>query len=59
MSTGTVVQVGQVFVDACIKSFAHSMGHYAWNWKIEEGIGFDEWSVRYQAFQVNDGMRIH
>ena len=58
MSTGTFVQAGQPFVDACLESFALTLGHYAWNWKIETNIGFDEWNVQYQAFNVEDGMRI-
>eukprot|EP00602_Paraphysomonas_sp_CaronLab_P011736 CAMPEP_0185042000 /NCGR_PEP_ID=MMETSP1103-20130426/41994_1 /TAXON_ID=36769 /ORGANISM="Paraphysomonas bandaiensis, Strain Caron Lab Isolate" /LENGTH=302 /DNA_ID=CAMNT_0027581975 /DNA_START=739 /DNA_END=1647 /DNA_ORIENTATION=- len=57
MSTGTVVQAGQPFVDACLKSFAHSFGWYAWNWKVERTTGFDEWDVQYQN-QLPGGISI-
>ena len=49
-STGTHVQAGQPFVDACVQSFSHGgMGWYIWNWKIQRGAGFDEWDVQFQA----------
>lgn len=59
MSTGTVVQAGQPFVNACTHSFSYALGHYAWNWKVEKNIGFNEWDVHYQAFHVNNGLRIY
>jgi glucan 1,3-beta-glucosidase len=57
MSTGTVVQARQPFVEACLQSFSHSLGAYAWNWKVQEGIGFDEWDVQRQA-EIPGGMDI-
>lgn len=53
MSTGTVVQVGQRFVTACVRSFEKSFGWYMWNWKIERGVHFDEWDVQYELSQKN------
>ena len=57
MSTGIVVQAGQPFVDACLQSFATTLGSYAWNWKLQRGIGFDEWDVQLQS-QLPDGLNI-
>ena len=48
MSTGTWRQAGQPFVNAAVKSFDRSVGWYIWNWKIQHGIGFDEWDVQFQ-----------
>ena len=48
MSTGTYVQAGQPFVSAAVDSFSASIGWFLWNWKIEKGLGFDEWDVQYQ-----------
>lgn len=55
-STGTYVQAGQPFVDACVDSFGRSFGWYIWNWKIEEHVGFDEWNVQLQH-DLPGGMR--
>lgn len=55
-STGTYVQAGQPFVDACVSSFQHAFGWYIWNWKVEPGANFDEWDVQYQH-SVPEGMR--
>jgi aryl-phospho-beta-D-glucosidase BglC (GH1 family) len=48
MSTGTWRQAGQSFVNAAVKSFDRAAGWYMWTWKIQRGIGFDEWDVQYQ-----------
>lgn len=56
MSTGIVTQAGQPFVDACVNSFRKSFGSYAWNWKIEKGIHFDEWNVQLQ-YSEKHGLR--
>lgn len=48
MSTGTWRQAGQPFVNAAVKSFDRSAGWYIWNWKVQRGIGFDEWDVQLQ-----------
>ncbi len=48
MSTGTKMQVGQDFVDACVGSFLRSSGWYLWNWKIDHSLGYYEWDVQYQ-----------
>ena len=56
-STGTVVQAGQPFVDACVESFRSGLGWYLWNWKIERGIHFDEWDVQLQYEKI-DGLRV-
>jgi glucan 1,3-beta-glucosidase len=48
MSTGTIRQVGQPFVDEEVNSFRSSTGWYMWNWKVERDIGFDTWDVKYQ-----------
>lgn len=56
-STGTFVQAGQAFVDAAVKSFENTAAFYAWNWKVERGIGFDEWDVQYQA-SLKDGLKV-
>jgi len=56
-STGTVVQAGQPFVDACVESFRSSLGWYIWNWKVERGIHFDEWDVQLQ-YETKDGLRV-
>ena len=38
MSTGTSMQVGQEFVDACALAFRRAnAGWYLWNWKIQRG----------------------
>lgn len=55
-STGTSVQAGQPFVDACVESFAASLGWYLWNWKVERGIHFDEWDVQLQ-YEI-DGLHV-
>lgn len=56
-STGTVVQAGQPFVEACVNSFDSGMGWYIWNWKIERNIHFDEWNVQLQ-YELPNGMRV-
>jgi glucan 1,3-beta-glucosidase len=56
-STGTYVQAGQPFVDACVASFKETVGWYIWNWKIERGIHFDEWNVQYQH-QLKHGLTV-
>ncbi len=56
-STGTVVQAGQPFVDACVESFRSGLGWYLWNWKVERGIHFDEWDVQLQ-YEKEDGLRV-
>ena len=38
----------QSYVDAAVKSFERSSGWYLWNWKVQPGIGFDEWDVQGQ-----------
>lgn len=50
MSSGTFVQAGQEFVDASVASFrdGNAIAWYIWNWKIEKGLGFDEWDVQLQ-----------
>lgn len=48
MSTGTWMQVGQAFVNAVVKSFDRAAGWYMWTWKIQRGIGFNEWDVQYE-----------
>lgn len=48
MSSGTFVQAGQAFVNASLASFDNAFGSYVWNWKIESGIGFNEWNLKYQ-----------
>lgn len=55
MSTGTFVQAGQPFVAAAVHSFNESIGWYLWNWKIERGLGFDEWDVELQS-QIPGGL---
>ena len=49
MSTGAVVQVGQAFVDACVRSFQHGVGYYLWTWKVERGWGYDDWDLQFQS----------
>jgi len=49
MSTGIVVQTGQAFVDACLRSFQHGFGYYLWTWKVERGWGYDDWDLQYQS----------
>lgn len=51
MSTGTIRQTGQPFVDAEIRAYESSHGWYLWNWKLDRGIGFDEWDVQYQYYE--------
>jgi glucan 1,3-beta-glucosidase len=55
-STGTHVQAGQPFVDACVTSFHRAAGWYLWTWKVEPGIHFDEWDVQLQ-YSKRDGLR--
>lgn len=55
-STGTVVQAGQPFVDACVESFHRAVGWYLWTWKVEPHIGFDEWDVQLQ-YRKKHGLR--
>lgn len=31
-----------------MKSFERSSGWYIWNWKVQPGIGFQEWDVQAQ-----------
>eukprot|EP01031_Cornospumella_fuschlensis_P028767 gene28767-34730_t len=57
MSTGTYVQAGQPFVDACVKSFSRTAGWYLWNWKVQRGLNFDEWDVQYQYTLPTGGLR--
>lgn len=50
MSTGVIMQVGQPFVNQCVKSFQKSFGYYLWNWKIDRQNStlYDNWDVQYQ-----------
>ena len=43
----------QAYVDAAVKSFERSSGWYLWNWKIQPGIGFEEWDVQAQKNKKN------
>lgn len=56
MSTGVVLQVGQPFVDASLRSFRNAFGWFAWNWKIG-GSSYPEWDVQYQ-YEQPDGLRM-
>ena len=56
-STGTYVQAGQDYVNACVDSFERASGWYIWTWKVEEGISFDEWDVQLQ-YSLPNGLRI-
>ena len=35
-------------MDAAVQSFQRGSGWYLWNWKIQPGIGFEEWDVQRQ-----------
>ncbi len=60
MSTGTVMQVGQPFVNAAVRSFDRTSGWFLWNWKVERGIGFDSWDVQYQhAIRGMDALAVY
>ena len=48
MGTGATHQAGQPYVDACVNAFESTSGWYMWNWKIQPGIGFEEWDVQRQ-----------
>ena len=48
MGTGAIHQAGQPYVDACVNAFESTAGWYMWNWKIQPGIGFEEWDVQRQ-----------
>jgi glucan 1,3-beta-glucosidase len=55
MSTGTVLQVGQPFVDECTRSFQKSFGYYLWNWKIDRknsGDLYSYWDVQFQMITL-------
>jgi glucan 1,3-beta-glucosidase len=48
LSTGTVhPQVGQPFVDQCVKSFGKSFGWFLWSWKMERNKDYDYWNIQY------------
>jgi hypothetical protein len=51
MGTGAK-QAGQPYVDACVEAFKKANGWYLWNWKIQPGLGFDEWDVQLQMRKV-------
>ena len=38
-----------------MKSFERSSGWYLWTWKVQPGIGFDEWDVQAQH-EKKDGL---
>lgn len=40
-------------MDAAVRSLERSSGWYLWNWKVQPGIGFDEWDVQAQYAMKN------
>lgn len=40
-------------MDAAVRSLERSSGWYLWNWKVQPGIGFDEWDVQAQHAMRN------
>ena len=58
MSSGKIASAGQPFVTAQLESFKAGAGWFAWTWKVERGVGFDDWDVSYQL-QKPDGMRLN
>ena len=48
-TTGITVATTQEFVDSCVQSFYSGVGYYLWTWKVERGLGFDDWDLQYQS----------
>lgn len=57
MSSGKINPAGQPFVTSQLQSFREGVGWFAWTWKVERNIGFDDWDVSYQLQKPN-GLRL-